>query len=67
MLDLKTLKTIDEALDMAKDALIEEDAMNPNAPYVQRFIKAQKKVRSEIAKFEKNSVKLAVQKNIRVR
>ena len=67
MLDLKTLKTINEGLDIALGVLIEENAMNSKAPYVQQFIKAQKKVRSEIAKFRQNSKVLEVQKSIRAR
>ena len=48
MLDLKTLKTIDEALDMALDNLLEENALKKDSPYAQSFIKAQEKVRQEI-------------------
>ena len=67
MLDLKTLKTLDEALDMARDTLYEEYGMNPDGPYTQRFVKAQKRVRSEIAKLERNSVKVAAQRTARTR
>jgi len=48
MLDIKTLKILDEALDMTLDHLVEENALKKDSPYAQQFIKAQEKVRKEI-------------------
>jgi hypothetical protein len=48
MIDAKTLKVLDEALDIALANLIEENAMDKTSPYVQKFVKAQKVVRREI-------------------
>lgn len=53
MLDLKTLKTIDEALDMALDNLLEENAFKKDSPYAQRFLKAKRNVCAEIKKTER--------------
>ena len=48
MIDAKTLKVLDEALDIALADLVEENAMDKTSPYVQKFIQAQKVVRREI-------------------
>ena len=48
MFDLKTLKTLDEALDMARDYLLEENASKEDSPFAQSLIKAQEKIRREI-------------------
>ena len=67
MLDLKTLKTIDEALDMALDTLVEENAFKKDSPYAQHFFQAQKKVRAEIKKHDKNNSKLMMRNHTKVR
>lgn len=67
MLDLKTLKTIDEALDIALANLVEENALKEDSPYVQRFVHAQKKVHFEIEKHKKNNTTLIAKKCARAR
>ncbi len=55
MFDLKTLKTIDEALDMALDNLVEENAFKKDSPYAQSFVRAKEKVQTEITRHQKQS------------
>lgn len=66
-MDLETLKTIDEALDMALDNLIEEHAFKKDSPYAQRFVRAQEKVRTKITKCEKKQPKILIQNRTKIR
>lgn len=66
MVDLKTLSVLNESLDITLASLIEENAMSKTSPYVQKFVKAQKVVQSEMKKIQAqklNAVKALKQRD----
>ena len=66
MIDSKTLSALNESLDITLACLIEENAMAKTSPYVQKFVKAQKVVQSEMKKIQAqklNAVKALKQRD----